>query len=240
VVSSQTGLSTNSFTPATNLADGKYRIWVNATNAAGTSAYSSPFDFDVGAPVTVPAAPTVTGTSDSGLGASRPQINWNAVSGATTYGVYLVNLDTGAVVSSQTGLSTNSFTPATNLADARYRIWVNARNAAGTSAYSSPFDFSIGGAPTSAPAAPTGLSASNTNTSTPTISWQASAGASKYAIWFVNLDTGTLVSGAENLTTTSFTPGSALLNGHYRFFVRAYNSIGSSAYSSPYDFVVAA
>jgi predicted phage tail protein len=240
LVASQTGIATTNFIPASGLADGKYRIWVSATNVAGTSAWSTPFDFDVGTPVVVPVAPTVSGTSDSGFGTNRPQINWNTVSGAASYGVYLVNQDTGTLITSQTGIGINSFTPATGLADGRYRIWVNATNIAGTSGWSTPFDFSIGTAPVSPPTTPTGIAASNTNTSLPTVTWTAQAAGTKYAIWLINLDTNTLVSGATNLTTASFTPASPLANGHYRIFVRAYNSLGSSGWSAPFDFMVTA
>jgi predicted phage tail protein len=236
VVASQSGIATSSFTPAAPLADGIYRIWVNATNAAGTSAWSTPFDFDVGTPVVVPATPSVTGIT--GL-ANQPTVNWNLVSGATSYGVYFINLDTGALVTSQTGIGTNSFTPASALGDGRYRIWVNATNIAGSSAWSTPFDFSVG-TPLTMPTVPANLSASNTNTSTPTVTWTAQTAGTKYAIWFINLDTNVLVSGQENLTTASYTPSSPLANGHYRIWVRAYNSLGSSGWSNPFDFIVAA
>jgi hypothetical protein len=70
--------------------------------------------------------------------------------------------------------------------------------------------------------------------------WTAQAAGTKYAIWFINLDTGTLVSGEQNLTTASYTPASPLANGHYRLFVRAYNSLGSSGWAAPFDVTVTA
>jgi hypothetical protein len=218
------------------LTSGDYRFWINSISANGYSQSGPPTDFAVGAAAVVPAAPVVTGTSGA---ANPPTINWNVVSGATTYGVYLINLDTNTLITSQTGIVSNNFTPAV-LVDGRYRIWVNATNVAGSSSWSTPFDFSIGTAPTAPPTTPTGLSVSNANTSTPTVTWTAQAAGTKYAIWFVNLDTGTLISGETNLTTASYTPASALTNGHYRIWVRAYNSIGSSGWSSPFDFTVAA
>ena len=57
---------------------------------------------------------------------------------------------------------------------------------------------------------------------------------------FVNLDTNTLVSAATNLTTAAFTPAGPLTNGRYRIWVRAYNSVGTSGWSTPFDFDVAA
>jgi predicted phage tail protein len=219
------------------LAPGDYRFWINTISANGYSQSGAPTDFSVGAAAVVPAAPSITGTS--GL-ANQPTINWSAVSGAVTYSVYLINLDTSAVINSQTGIATTSSTPGAALADGRYRIWVSATNAAGSSPWSTPFDFSIGTAPTTPPATPTGFSAGNTNTTTPTVTWTADAAGTKYAIWFINLDTNTLISGETNLTTAAFTPASPLVNGHYRIWVRAYNSVGSSGWSTPFDFEVVA
>ena len=57
------------------------------------------------------------------------------------------------------------------------------------------------------------------------------AGATHYAIWFINRDTNTVLSGATGLTDASYTHGSPLVDGNYRIWVRAYNAAGSSAWS---------
>jgi hypothetical protein len=235
VISGATGLTSANFTPASPLATGnKYRIWVKAHNSAGSSAWSTPYDFDVGV-ITPPAsAPSGFSTSDSG-NPLRPQINWGPVSGATNYSIYLINLTTGAVISGATGLASTSFTPTADLASATYRIWVKAHNAAGSSGWSAPFNFDV--AMPVPPTPPTGFSVLNANTASPTVTWNAVPGATHYAIWFINLDTNTLVSGATGLTTNSFT-ASGLTSGNYRIWVRAYNGTGSSTWSSPFDFDV--
>jgi hypothetical protein len=184
----------------------------------------------------VPAAPVVTGTSGA---ANQPTVNWNAVSGATSYGVYLINLGTGTFVAAQSGLGTNSFTPAAPLADGTYRIWVTATNSAGTSPESAPFDFSIGGAPVMPAEGASGLAVVDTHTSTPTATWTAGPPETNYALWLVNLDTGALVAAPVDLTTAAYTPD-PLANARYRLFVRAYNRFGSTGWSNPLDFVVGA
>jgi hypothetical protein len=56
-----------------------------------------------------------------------------------------------------------------------------------------------------------------------------------HSIWFINLDTVTVVSGATGLTTNSFIV-SGLTKNRYRIWVKAHNSAGSSSWSSPFDF----
>ena len=108
---------------------------------------------------------------------------------------------------------------------------------AGTSGWSAPFDFECGPEVTP-PSAPTGLGATGTDTATPTILWDPDATADYYAIWYVEADTGNVISGATNLTTASYTHGSNLDDGNYRFWVRAANGAGSSPFAGPYDFTV--
>ena len=126
-----------------------YRFWFGANNANGYSAWTAPHNFTVGAPaLVIPAAPSVTGTSDSGFGAARPQINWTAVSGATSYSIWLVYENDRTLVSGATGLTTNSFTPSTDLANGRYSILVRSANAAGLSPWSGSFAFDVAPAAT--------------------------------------------------------------------------------------------
>jgi hypothetical protein len=56
LISAETGLTSNSYTlgaplfTASGLTTNRYRIWVKAHNSAGSSSWSSPFDFDVAVP----------------------------------------------------------------------------------------------------------------------------------------------------------------------------------------------
>ncbi len=238
LVESKDGITTDSFTPANSLADGVYRIFVRAVNSIGSSAFGAPFNFSIGsAPTSVPTAPVATGASGA---ANQPTINWPASPTATSYAVYLINLGTNTLVESKVGVPTNSFTPINSLANGRYRIFIRAINIVGSSAFGAPFDFTIGAAIV-APIVPTGLTAINKTTPFPTLQWNAVAGATSYSIWFVKLNStgpATLISGATGLMTNSYTHPTPLANGNYRFLVLAKNSVGSSLYSSVYDFPV--
>jgi hypothetical protein len=236
VISAATGLTTNSFTPAADLTEGNHRIWVKAHNAAGSSAWSTPYDFTVGAPLSPPSVPT--GFSLTNGETTTPTIHWGAVPNAATYSIYFIRLADSTVISAATGLTSNSFTPGAPLSPGGHRIWVKAHNLAGSSAWSAPYDFTIG-APLSPPTAPTGFSVLNADTANPTVTWESQGAGVTYSIWFINLDTGAVVSGATGLTTNSFT-ASGLTTNRYRIWVKAHNAAGSSSWSSPFDFDVAA
>jgi large repetitive protein len=236
VISGATGLTSPSYTHGANLADGPYRIWVKAHNAAGSSAWSAPFDFTVGAPLSPPSVPT--GFSLTNGETTTPTIHWGAVPNAATYSIYFIRLADSTVISAATGLMSNSFTPGAPLSPGGHRIWVKAHNLAGSSAWSAPYDFTIG-TPIVPPTAPTGFSVLNADTANPTVTWESQGAGVTYSIWFINLDTGAVVSGATGLTTNSFT-ASGLTTNRYRIWVKAHNAAGSSSWSSPFDFDVAA
>jgi subtilisin-like proprotein convertase family protein len=234
LAASQTGHHTNSYNVAF-LADGQYRIWVKASNQAGTSGWSTPFDFTVGTPLSPPAAPT--GFSLTNPETTTPTINWGSVPQAATYSIYFIRLADNAVISGATGLTDPNFTPGAALSPGMHRIWVKAHNVAGSSSWSTPYDFTIG-TPIVPPTAPTGFSVLNANTANPTVTWESQGAGVTYSIWFINLDTGAVVSGATGLTTNSFT-ASGLTTNRYRIWVKAHNAAGSSSWSSPFDFDVA-
>jgi hypothetical protein len=161
----------------TGLANSTTYYWhVNASNSTGASPWSPTWQFTtVPLPPSAPSANPATNVTVSSFTA-----NWTAVAGATTYlldvstdsyfdppTVYN-NMDVGNVTSrTVTGLA-----PGT-----RYYYRVRARNAGGSSPYSNTSSV------TTVPSAPTLASPSNgaTGVSTsPTLSWSTSTGATGY------------------------------------------------------------
>ena len=245
------GTGTCSVTPSTALTNGSsYNWFVNASNSAGTSAWSAARTITIGAAVTVPAAPMTIAPSGT-ITTTTPTYSWNASAGATSY--YLLVQNTAGVAISQTysaasvgcsaGTGTCSITPSTMLASgSAYNWFVNAGNSAGTSAWSAVTSISVNAAGPSVPAAPTLISPSgNLATATPTYSWNASAGATSYYLLVQNtmgVAIGQTYSAASmgcgaGTGTCSVTPSTALANGAaYNWFVNASNSLGTSAWSA--------
>jgi hypothetical protein len=96
----------------------------------------------------------------------------------------------------------------------------------------------------SAPPTPTGLSPGGSsppgpavNTLTPTLTWNASTGATQYSVAVLNVSTGATVV-APTVTTSSFTTPTLQTGVTYIWSVLASNSVGSSAPSAGVYFTV--
>ena len=222
-------ITETSFTPTGDMPIGLYRIWVRGISADGIAAAWSPLsEFYV-----VPA-PVITGGNLPTFDRS-PTLDWEAVTGAVSYEVFVRNSTTGATVHYPRNLTETSWTPPADLADGPYRWWVLATGANGVRGqWSAPIDIHVGGRPNV-------LSPAGTvNSSTPTINWQAVDGAVRYELWVTNMSSMVRVIYDTNLTVNSFTPSSALANGDYRVWVRAVSSTGEfSLWSLAVNFTIA-
>jgi len=180
-------------------------------------------DFDPNAPLP-PAAPTVTMTySDSG----KPKLTWNAVSGATSYRVFRSeSRGTGYSL-----LGTTTATSYTNTGAAvgkTYYYRVKAVNSVGTSGHS---NIVSGKAKTAAPAAPS-VTAGNSSTGKPRLTWKAVSGAVSYRI-YRSESRGTGYSLLGTTSSTSYVNTGAAAGKTYYYRVKAVNRDGmASGYSN--------
>jgi len=131
-----TGLSAS----VSGLANSATYYWeANATNAGGTSVWSSMWSFTT---MAIPVAPTLSSPTNGATNQlTSLTLNWSTVTGATSYNV-LVSTSTSftTTVSSQnvSGLSAS----VSGLADSTMYYWeVSATSAGGTSAWSSVWSF---------------------------------------------------------------------------------------------------
>lgn len=229
-------LSSTSYTVTTPLAQGTYRVRVQAVDDQGDAgAWSSPRDFTVDVPLV--AAPTVTAPATL-ISSQRPTITWTAPDNAVSYQLMVNNLTTGQKrVIDVSGLTGTSFTPDSDLAAGQYRVKVRAANAIGEAGtWSSVRDFRI--KPVFKPTV-TGPTAS-TNDRTPTFTWTVADGAEFYVLVVNNLTTGQKnVILVRDLTTTSFTPSTELTPGQYKVKVQGYKSNGlTGAFSAGVTFTI--
>ena len=160
-----------------------------------------------------------------------PTLSWHGSANAVSYDVYLFN---GNRVIEKTGLTALSWqTP--DLGGEQWRWWVRAVDASGNAgSWSDAATIDTSGRTI-------GLSPSAAASSTPTFNWARVMGAERYILQVDNLTTNTSqVIREDSLVLPSFTPGTPLTAGRYRFWVKALRDTNPSAgfWSFGVDFTV--
>ncbi|MGA2496357.1 MAG: SdrD B-like domain-containing protein [Tepidisphaeraceae bacterium] len=250
VYSSTTLTGTSYSLPANTLANGDSYSWtLTAINNAGTSPESVARYFTT----TALATPTTTSpgtTTPAGpvLSPTTAQtFSWSAVTGATSYGLYIRDVATGTTVFSRTTLTGTSFSlPANTLGNGYSYVWtLTAINGAGPSAESAAryFQTPALAIPTiTSPGDPTPPGPTLAATSAQTLSWSPVTGISRFALTIRDTSINAVVYTLNTLTGTSFSlPANALGNGHaYSWTLASVNSAGAGAESSPRYFQTSA
>jgi hypothetical protein len=218
-----TTVTTTSFTPSADFNFGRHQIWVQAI-AAGNygAAWSDMQRYYLGPDLLTPTASTFN---------RQPEFTWTSIEGIASYQLYVQR--GGTVVINESGLTSASYTPSTELPVGQYRWWVRPFHANGNGgAWSERGEFFAGGRP-----AVTGLDGTIT-TGIPTIQWQAVEGAGFYEVYLFNDDGQGLLHRVSNITGTTFT-ADPVPNGNYRVWIRSYHANGDPGlWSRPHSFVV--
>ena len=162
----------------------------------------------LGAPPPPPAAPALATPTNGATGvATNPTLTWNASTGATSYRLQ-VSTDPafGTTLVDQSNITTTSYALSALAANTTYYWHVNATNTGGTSAYSTAWSFTTVAPPTaSSPALATPANGTTGVATNPTLTWNASTGATSYRLQ-VSTDPAfaTTVVDQSNITTTSY------------------------------------
>ena len=208
----------------TGAAVGKtYYYRVKAVNSVGTSGYSNIVSGK--AKTAAPAAPSVTiGNSSTG----KPQLTWKAVSGAVKYEVYRSTRQNSGYSLLGTTTSTSYVnTGASTGTTYYYRVKAVNRNGM-ASGYS---NIVSGKAKAAAPAAPS-VTAGNSSTGKPRLTWKAVSGAVSYRI-YRSESRGTGYSLLGTTSSTSYVNTGAAAGKTYYYRVKAVNRDGmASGYSN--------
>ena len=217
---SQIGTSaTTTYSDTTATAGTTYYYVVQAVNACGTSGNSNCANAVRSA---VPAAPTGVAATDNRC--TDVQVTWTAVTGATSYNV-LRGTTCGTVVNTFTGV-TSPYTDTSAVAGTTYQYWVVAVNACGTSANSA----CDAGVRLAAPAAPTGVAATDNRCTDVQVTWTAVTGATSYNV-LRGTTCGTVVATFTGVTSP-YTDTSAVAGTTYQYWVVAVNACGTSGNST--------
>jgi hypothetical protein len=168
------------------------------------------------------SAPRLTGPAEGATTSTGPTLKWDAATGASHYDVYLDTINPPAKVAAA-DLNATSLTPANLQSGVRYFWSVLAKGDPFCTPVSTAAS-SVSSFRTSGECSPGAFAAVSpapgavTSTPTVTLSWQASAGASTYDVYFGSASPPPLV--AAGIITTTF--DTAVSSGSYSWFVVAH------------------
>ena len=251
------GPNVTSYLDATILPATTYYYKVLANNMVGDTADYTPavfehFSVDSAFSNTVatdqaspPMPPVLSLPADTAIvGTLTPTLEWNASTGADSYGVQVsTRNDFVTTVLSQTGI-TDLFLgiPVSTLNWNTTYYWrVNATNGTGTSAWSTVWSFTPAQVTPIAPVLASPADLSTLNTLTPWLHWNEATGAASYGVQ-VSADSGfgtTLINqaGIDRLCF-NIPVGTLAFNNTYFWRVNAANANGTSGWSTPWSFTL--
>ncbi len=217
------------YTDGTAVAGTTYYYKVAAVNPGGTSGESNEAS---GLPTSGSSAPINPSALVAAAGNTQVALSWTGSPGATSYDVYQGTTMGGElIIPIATGVTTTSYTNTGLLNGVTYFYTVGAVDSAGTSGFSNEASATPSGTVT-IPSAPTGLTATGSNTQI-ALTWTVSSGATGY-----NVYRGTTTGGesatpiAAAIPSASYTDTGLTNKTTYYYKVAAVNSAGTSGQSN--------
>jgi sugar lactone lactonase YvrE len=169
-----------------------------------------------------PPAPTLLSPADGATGvALAPALNWDASSGATSYDVYFGTSSPPPLVATTTG---TSYAPGTLTAATLYFWQVLARNSSNSN-ISATWSFTTQGTPPAAPVLSLPADGATGVSVAPTLTWNVSAGAASYEVYFGTSSAPSLVATTAG---TSYAPGTLSADTTYYWRIVAQNGVGAA------------
>jgi hypothetical protein len=212
-------VTTTSFTPTEDLFGSSYQIHVRAGTSSGTwSELSTKVILTLDSSLTVPVLTQIT-TPTTDL---TPTFTWTEITNASKYNIKVYDFTTKTWIIDEE-VTTTSYTPADELFGDNYQAIVKAGNDSGSwGNWSNKVIFEID----KAVLVPVLTQvATPTADLTPTFTWTAATGATKYNLKVYDINAKVWVID-EEITSTSYTPAQDLFGDKYQALVRA--SDGSS------------
>jgi len=191
--------------------------------------------------LSTPSAPSLSSPSNgSSTCDNTPTFNWSSVSGAVSYDIQVSTSSSFSSLEINQTTSNTSYTPPTPLSAGTHYWRVRTNAACGSGDWSSIWSVTIMEIP-SPPTLSSPPNGSNTCDTTPTVCWSSVTGATSYRLQVSSSSAfGSPIIDESGLSSTCYTPSSALSPGTYYWRVNGANTCGTSAWSSAGNFAVIA
>jgi glucose/arabinose dehydrogenase len=238
--------STCSVTPSTTLSGGAHTWWIQTWNLGGYGPWSDGMNFETYLIPAPGSATPISPTGDIGTNYS-PSFNWNEVSGASWYYLWISNSPSSKVhnkwyeASAICSAGTCTVPSPVTLGGGNYNWWVQTWNSTGYGPWSSGVTFSTA-VPTPPSAAtlssPTGNIGTNYSAS---FTWSEVSGATWYYLWINGpsskiLDKWYEASAICSAGTCTASSPVTLGGGNHAWWVQTWNSGGYGPWSSGMTF----
>lgn len=224
-----TGVTVTTLTDTAVIPGDTYTYRVEALNSFGSSAFTT------SAPVTVfstpaPTAPTnVTGDGSSG---SQVSLTWSLVSGATSYDVLRQGPTDSTFIQVAGGLTSGVYIDTAVTQGQTYLYEVEAQNAGGTSAPSSPAVAVTVTTPSMPPAVPNNFSGTS-NATQVILTWDPASGAASYIINRQGPNDTGFVQIASGVSAATYTDNNVTAGAQYSYEIQSVNAVGMSSFTPP-------
>ncbi|HHV65407.1 MAG TPA: hypothetical protein GXX46_10105 [Peptococcaceae bacterium] len=217
-------VSTTYYTNSGLSAGTTYYYQIRAINSAGPSSFTSIVSATTLAK-NVPAAPqNLTATA---LSPSEISLTWSAVNSANSYTIYRSTTSNGSYSVIKT-VTTNSYTDTGLTENTTYYYRVKASNSAGSSDYSSTVNATtLAG---NVPPAPQNLSVTVLNSTSISLTWSETVGATSYEIHTSSNLEGTYTR-LVTVSSPAYTHTGLKANQTFYYKIRAINSNGAGSFS---------
>jgi len=237
----QSNISTTSVLLGSLINNTVYYWRVESSNSVGNSGWAAAWSFTTVQSLQPPATPTLLAPANLATNVPANQtVSWSTVANATSYHLQVATVSNfSSTVLDQSNIATTSLQ--LSLATNTLYYWrVQSTNSAGSSSYTAAWSFTT----IQTPAAPTLLSPANLATGVavdPTLSWNASAGATSYQAQVSTASNfASTVFDQSNIVATSAQLSGLINNTLYYWRVLGSNAAGNSAWSAVRSFTTEA
>ena len=235
-----------SYTATGLTASTTYNVYIRAKNNGGASAWSAALSASTLAPL-VAIPPVPLNFVRSSATTTSITFGWSAAPRAAGYDIYITTSATAPTASTTPTASVGivtTYTRSSLATGTTYRAYIRAKNRTGASAWTSALSAATAPA---APLTPTGVTLTAVTQNSATFTWDASAGATGYDIltgtgpgsdrWLRNGVPSTEAPSASVGAVTTYNVTGLNAFTSQRFYIRAKNSSGTSAWTGRFYYV---